>query len=66
MEQKQREWEQRKDRSERTRMSVEGGAAGARPLSGIEHAIGDMVLLPLTIIEKVIGKVLGRVLELLS
>lgn len=59
MEGRQREWEQRKNLSERTRMSIEGRAAGARPLSGFERTIGEMVLLPLTLIEKVVGKLLG-------
>ena len=59
MEARQKEWEQRKSRSEQTRTSIEGRAAGARPLSGFERAIGDMVLLPLKMVELVIGKILG-------
>jgi chromosome segregation ATPase len=59
MEASQRDWENRKNRSEQTRSGIEGRASGARPLSGIEQAIGDMVLLPLRLIEKVIGAILG-------
>ena len=59
MEVRQKEWEQRKTRSEQTRSSIEGTAAGARPLSGLERSIGEIVLLPLTMIELVLGKLLG-------
>lgn len=57
--QRQQEWDHKKSRSDQMRMSIEGRTSGAKPLSGFEKAISDMVLLPFTMIEAVIGKLLG-------
>lgn len=63
MEARQKEWEKKKDRSEQALRSIEGRAAGAAPRSGLERSLDEALrvtlLLPLTIIEKVLNKVLG-------
>ncbi|MBW2118390.1 MAG: hypothetical protein JRH09_10785 [Deltaproteobacteria bacterium] len=56
---REREFERRKNRSESARRSIEGQAAGARPLSGLERKIADIFLLPLTLAERLLEAVLG-------
>lgn len=56
---REREFEQRKNRSERARRAIEGQAAGARPLSGFERGIADIFLLPLTLAERLLEALLG-------
>jgi predicted ribosome quality control (RQC) complex YloA/Tae2 family protein len=58
-EERQREWQRRKETSDRTRARIEGRPAGARPVSGLEKSISEIVLFPLTLIEKVLNRVLG-------
>jgi len=60
MEKRQNEWERRKSQSASIRGDIEGNAAKARPLSALERGISDIVLFPLTIIERIIGKIIGR------
>ena len=56
---RQKAWEQKRDQSERARSRIEVRAASAQPISDLERALGGIILLPLTLIERVIGKILG-------
>ena len=56
---REREFERRKNRSERARRTIEGQAAGARPLSGFERGIADIFLLPLTLAERLFEALIG-------
>jgi hypothetical protein len=59
IEKQKQEWEERQERSSQARSKVEGKAAQTRPLSGIEHAIGDIILAPLLLAEAILRDILG-------
>ena len=59
MEKRKKEWEERNYRSEQTKRRIEGKAYGAGPMSGFERSIADLVLLPITVAERIIGMLLG-------
>lgn len=56
---REQEFERRKNRSERARRTIEGQAAGAKPLSGFERGIADIFLLPLTLAERLLEALIG-------
>lgn len=59
MEERKREWEKKQERSEQVRSRIEGKAYGSRPMSDLERSIADLILLPITVAERMIGLLLG-------
>jgi hypothetical protein len=59
IEKQKQEWEGRQERSSQARSKVEGRAAQTRPLSGIEQAIGGIILAPILLVDAILRDILG-------
>jgi hypothetical protein len=59
IEKQKQEWEGRQERSSQARSIVEGKAAQTRPLSGIEQAIGGIILAPILLVDAILRDILG-------
>lgn len=55
----QREWERREERSQRAREDVQAKASGSRPTTPGERALADLILLPLTLIRRILEDLFG-------
>ena len=55
----QREWERKEERSRRARNDVQSIAARSHPTTPGERALADLVLLPLTVIRRIIEDLVG-------
>src|SRR5437588_11222337 len=58
-EKQQEEWQQREQLSSRLRAKVQCEAIQSHPSTGIVRAIGDIILLPLLMIETMLRQILG-------
>jgi len=59
MKERERQFQERKDQSERARRGIEGQAASARPDSGIDRVLGRILLLP-AIMERLLEVATGN------
>jgi hypothetical protein len=55
----QQEWEERKQKSERFSSKIQAKSGQARPFSGIERALGTIILAPILVLEAILRDILG-------
>jgi len=58
-EERQREWEERKEKSEFARKSIERNIAGTRPTTNLEIMISSMILAPIMALEAIMRSAFG-------
>jgi len=59
IEEKQREWQDRQDRSRRSAEKIQSRASGSRPATDVERTVADIVLLPGRLIASVLFALVG-------